>query len=146
MAAMRSRVDVNMNFGAITDKVIAQAKQAVTAGAMVGAQVAGRVASQRSRSGKMARMEVLPVRQTPDGYEASFRSPAYYRLFQDLGTLKGRTRKLKKATLDRRNSPSGQARLAKAGDSIGIEPLYFYRAGRRAGTRAMMDVIRRGTD
>ena len=146
MATMRSRVDVNMNFDAITDKVIAQAKEAVMAGALVGAQVAGQVAAARSVSGKMASMEVLPVRQTPDGYEASFRSPAYYRLFQDLGTLKGRTRKLKASTLARRSSPSGVARLAKAGDSVGIEPLYFYRAGRRAGTRAMMDVIRRGID
>jgi len=143
---IRSRVDVNLNFDAITDKVIAQAKEAVSAGAMVGAQVAGQVASQRSVSGKMASMEVLPVRPTPDGYEASFRSPAYYRLFQDLGTLRGRTRKLSKATLARRSTPSGAARLAKTGDSPGIEPLYFFRAGRRAGTRAMMEVIRRGID
>ena len=92
----------------------------------------------------MARMQVLPVRGSPDGWEASFRSPAYYRLFQDLGTLDARGTKLKASTLARRSSPSGQARQAKVAGREGITPLRFYAAGRRAGRKAMLQVINGG--
>jgi hypothetical protein len=87
---------------------------------------------------------VLPVRGSPDGWEASFRSRAPWRIFQDLGTLQGRSTKLKASTLARRATPSGQARQSRVGDSPGIEPLHFYAAGRRAGRKAMMEVINRG--
>jgi hypothetical protein len=141
---VRSRVDVTMRFGEITEAVNKLAKEAVSAGAQEGARVAASIASSRRRTGLMAQMEVLPVRGSPDGWEASFRSRAPYRIFQDLGTLQGRSTKLSAATLARRSSPSGQARQARAAGSPGIEPLHFYRAGRSAGRKAMMGVVHRG--
>ena len=141
---IRSRVDISTDFGQITDGVNALARRAVQAGALEGARVASAIASERRDTGLMAQMEVLPVRGSPDGWEASFRSRAYWRLWQDLGTLQGRSTKLSSATVARRASPSGQARLARAAGNPGIEPLHFYRAGRRAGRRRMMDVINSG--
>jgi hypothetical protein len=141
---IRARVDVTTNFGAITEAVNDLSRRAVSAGAQEGARVAGQIAATRKDTGLMAQMEVLPVRGSPDGWESSFRSRAPWRIFQDLGTLQGRGTKLKASTLARRASPSGQARLARVGDSPGIEPLHFYRAGRRAGRRAMLEVINRG--
>jgi hypothetical protein len=133
-----------MNFGRITEAVDELCKQAVMAGAVTGAKVAGSIAATRQETGRMAKMQVLPVRGTPDGWEASFRSPAYYRLFQDLGTLQNRSGKLKASTLARRASPSGQARQAKVAGRPGIEPLHFFRAGRSAGRKEMLEVINRG--
>lgn len=141
---VRSRVDVTMRFGAITEAVDDLAKQAVTAGAHEGARVASSIARTRQDTGTMAQMEVLGVRGSPDGWEASFRSRAWWRLYQDLGTLQGRSTKLSAATLARRSSPSGQARQAKVAGRPGIEPLHFYRAGRRAGRKKMMEVVERG--
>lgn len=141
---IRTRVDITTNFGAITDAVDALARRAVMAGAQEGARVSSQIAATRRKSGLMAQHEVLPVRGSPDGWEASFRSRAPHRIFQDLGTLRGRATKLKASTVARRASPSGQARTAKVGDSPGIEPLRFYAAGRRAGRKAMLEVISRG--
>ena len=141
---IRSRVDISTDFGQITDAVNALARRAVQAGAAEGARVAGGIAATRRETGLMAQMQVLPVRGSPDGWEASFRSRAWWRLFQDLGTLQQRSTKLSAATLARRSSPSGQERLARAAGNPGIEPLHFYRAGRRAGRRRMMDVINSG--
>ena len=144
---IRARVDVTTNFGAITDAVDELSRRAVTVGAAVGARAASRVVVEEGRVGetrKLQQVRVLPVRGTPDGWEASFRSEAYYRLFQDLGTLRGRTAKLSKATKARSSSPSGQQRLAGLGDRAGIEPIHMYRAGRRAGRKAMLEVINRG--
>ncbi len=141
---IRARVDVSTDFGAITEAVNDLARRAVQAGALVGARVAGQLAATRRDTGLMAQMEVLPVRGSPDGWEASFRSRAWWRLFQDLGTLQGRSTKLKASTLARRASPSGQARQARVSGNPGIEPLRFYSAGRRAGRKAMYEVINRG--
>jgi len=141
---IKARVDVSTDFGRITREVNDLAKRAVTSGARVGAQTASEVASERSHTGTLAHMDVLPVRGSPDGWEASFRSRAYYRLFQDLGTLENRGTRLSAATVARRSSPSGQARQAKVAGRAGIEPLFFYRAGRRAGRAAMLAVIRGG--
>jgi hypothetical protein len=137
-------VDITTDFGQITAGVNTLARRAVQAGAQAGAQVAAGVASQRRDTGLMAQMEVLPVHGSPDGWEASFRSRAPWRIFQDLGTYQNRSTKLSAATLARRSSPSGQARAARGAGNPGVEPLHFYRAGRRAGRRAMLDVINRG--
>ena len=141
---IRARVDVSTDFGSITDAVNQLARRAVTEGAQEGARTAAQVASARRKTGLMATMEVLPVRGSPDGWEASFRSRAPYRIFQDLGTLQARSSKLTAATLTRRSSPSGQARQTKVAGRGGITPLRFYSAGRRAGRAAMLKVINGG--
>jgi len=141
---IRARVDVSTDFGSITDAVNALAKRAVHAGAHEGARVASQVASARHKTGRMENMEVLPTRGSPDGWEASFRSRAPYRIFQDLGTLQARGTRLTAATMSRRSSPSGQARQAKVAGRAGITPLRFYAAGRREGRKAMLAVIRGG--
>ena len=141
---VRSRVDITTNFGPITQAVNDLARDAVSAGALTGARVASQIAGQRRETGQLATMDVLPVRGSPDGWEASFRSRAPHRLFQDLGTLDARGSKLAAATVARRASGSGQARQAKVAGRRGISPLYFYRAGRSAGRKAMLEVIDRG--
>lgn len=133
---IRARVDVSTDFGAITAEVNALARRSVLAGAQEGARVASAIAATRRDTGLMQQMEVLPVRGSPDGWEASFRSRAPYRIFQDLGTYQGRTTALKASTVRR-------GRKTDAGGA-GIEGLHFYRAGRRAGRRRMLEVMNSG--
>lgn len=57
-------------------------------------------------------------------------------LYLDLGTLGRRRKKLSKKTLARRNTPSGQARLAKVAGSSGVKARYFFRKGLRAAGMA----------
>lgn len=65
-------------------------------------------------------------------------------LFQDQGTLAGRKRKLKASTLRRRESASGQARMAKVGSSGGVKAKRFFGKGLRVagGSRGLIDALR----
>lgn len=132
MPLLRTRVDVVSNFGAINDRVNEIGRRAVQAGAEAGAQTAASIASQRSKSGRMAAIQVLPARGTPDGWEASFQSPVVHAWFQNYGTLGSRRKALKQPPRGNRTRAPG----------TGIEPLGFLDAGRRAGRKAMMDVLR----
>ena len=134
MPLVHSKVDVNIHFDRVTQDVNAHAKRAVQTAAVEGAQAAAQIASSRSKSGSMAAIRVENVRQTPDGWEASFVSPAAHAWFQNYGTLGNRRKKLKQAPRTNRTREPG----------TGISPLGFLDAGRRAGIRALKRELARG--
>ncbi len=134
MPLLKTRIDITNDFPRITRAVNEMAKRAVQAGAVEGAQVAAGIASQRSKSGRMAAIRVDPVRGSADGWEASFVSPVGHAWFQNYGTLGSRRKKLKQAPRTNRTREAG----------TGIEPLGFLDAGRRAGRKAMLREIERG--
>jgi hypothetical protein len=134
MPTVRSRVDVTTDFDRIGREVNAHAKRAVQAAAVEGAQAARAVASQRSKTGRMAAIRVEPVRGTVDGWESSFVSSTYYAWMQNYGTLGSRRKKLKQAPRTNRTRAPG----------TGIAPLGFLDAGRRAGIRALKRELGRG--
>lgn len=144
MPLVSCRVDVTDDFGRVTSAVNDLARRAVEAAAREGAAAASAVASQRSKSGRMAAIRPDNAIGTPDGWRASFVSPVHYAWYQNYGTLGSRRKKLKASTLARRSTPSGQARLARVQGSAGIEPLRFLEAGRRAGRKALLETITRG--
>ncbi len=72
-------------------KANAQAKSATQNAVEVGAQVASAGAQARRRSGDMSEMQIIPVRGTPTGWAAGFRSKAWYAGFQSRGTKRGIT-------------------------------------------------------
>lgn len=53
-----------------------------------GAQVASDASRSRSRTGRMATMDVLPVARVPRGYTGGFRSRAWYARIQSSGSRK----------------------------------------------------------
>jgi hypothetical protein len=67
-------------------RVNAQVREAVREAAEAGAETASQIARARTRTGRMAQMEVLPVKGTPTGWEGGFRSRAWYAHFQSGGT------------------------------------------------------------
>lgn len=134
MPLLKTRVDVTSHFDRLTRDLDDLARQAVTVAAREGAQVASRVASQRSKSGRMAGMHVSSAQRTPDGWRASFISPVAYAWFQNFGTLGNRRKRLKQAPRTERT---------RAPDT-GIAPLRFLDAGRSAGRRAMLEHFRKG--
>jgi hypothetical protein len=134
MPLVKSRVDVTMNFDRITRDVNAHAKRAVTVAAAEGGRVAASVASQRSKTGRMAAIRIESTQGSVDGWRASFVSPVPYAWFQNYGTLGNRRKRLKQAPrTDRTRAPG-----------TGIEPLGFLEAGRRAGVAAMRRELARG--
>jgi hypothetical protein len=134
MPLVKSRVDVTTSFDRITADVNAAAKRAVEMAAREGAHVAAQVASSRSKSGRMAAIQVEPARGTVDGWEASFVSPVLYAWMQNYGTLGNRKKALKRPPRTKRTRAPG----------TGIEPLGFLDAGRRAGVAALRREIARG--
>lgn len=108
-----------------------------------GAKVASQASLARRRTGRMAKMDVLPVTPTPRGYQGGFRSRAFYAGFQSRGTLGSRRGKAKASTLRRRQSISGQARLAKLGGSGGISGLGFLEKGRAAMRKSLIARLNR---
>ncbi len=66
-------------------------RDAVQDAVEVGAREASAGAQTRRRTGKMAQMEVLDVRGTPTGWQAGFKSRAFYAGFQSRGTKRGIT-------------------------------------------------------
>ncbi len=66
-------------------------RDAVQDAVEVGAREASAAAQSRTRTGKMAQMEVLDVRGTPTGWQAGFKSRAFYADWQSRGTKRGIT-------------------------------------------------------
>lgn len=110
----------------------------VAAASTVGAKVANGAAQNRRRTGRMADIKPVDVTATVDGWEGGFRSAAFYSGFQSRGTLGSRKRKLKASTRARRESPSGQARLAKLGASRGVTPLRHEELGLAAAKKHLI--------
>jgi len=134
MPLVKARVDISMDFPRITREVNELAKRSVMAAAQEGARAAAAIASQRSKTGRMAAIQVEPVRGSADGWQASFISPVMHAWFQNYGTLGNRRKRLKQ-------SPRGNRTRAPG---TGIEPLGFLEAGRRAGLKAMRSELSRG--
>lgn len=133
MPFVKSKVEVRNYFPEVNRKIIADARDAVTIGARVGADVAHAAVGDRIKTGQMANILPTPTKQTVDGVGASFASRVFYAAFHEFGTLGGRRKPLKSPPRgDRDRSPG-----------TGIEALGFMRAGRRAGKRAMLEHIRR---
>lgn len=129
------------HFDEVTDQVEQICVEALNAAAREGAQVASAIAARRSDTGTMATMHVVAATGDIDGYTSGFRSAAWYAVFQNFGTLVSRRRRVSAATLRRRSSGSGQARLAKNAGASGITPLRFFDAGRREGRRRLLAEI-----
>lgn len=134
MPTVRTKVDFTNDFPRITRQVNDLARDAVAAAAREGGQVAAQIASQRSKSGQMANIRVSSATGSPDGWESAFLSPVFYAWFQNYGTLGNRRKALKQGPRSDRTREPG----------TGVEPLGFLDAGRRAGVRAMRDMIARG--
>jgi len=87
-----ARVNVVGNWGdEFARRVNRVTRDAVQDAVEVGAREASAAAQSRRRTGKMAQMEVLAVRGTPTGWQAGFRSEAWYAGFQSRGTKRGIT-------------------------------------------------------
>lgn len=144
-----AKVDVRAGWGAeFAREVNQQVARELRAASEKGAQVAAQIASQRRKSGALATITAVDVIATADGWEGGFRSKAarnsqFYSGFQSRGTLGRRTRALKKATLDRRESRSGQERHAKVAGRAGILPLEHEEKGRAAAKRELIERINR---
>ena len=134
MPYVRTRTEVRNDFPRITREIDERARQAVAGAATAGAQVAAGIASQRSKTGQMARIGATPARNTGDGWTASFASRVFYALFHEYGTLGSRTKPLKRAPRTDRSREPG----------TGVAPLGFMRAGKRAGAKVMREHLRRG--
>lgn len=133
MPLLKTRVNVTNDFPLITRQISALARDATAEAAREGATAAAGVASQRSRTGRMAGMRVHPPEGTPDGWQAGFTSPVHYAWFQNYGTLGSRRRKLKEPPRGNRTREPG----------TGVEPLRFLDAGRTVGRRVLLDTIRK---
>ncbi len=137
-----ARIDLTRGWGdAMARRIEQQARAAMGPASEDGAQVASQASLSRRRTGRMAEMDVLPTVPTPRGYSAGFRSRAFYAGFQSSGTAGSRKRKVTSSTLRRRQSASGQARLAKAGR--GIQPLGFLEKGRTAARKSLVARLNR---
>jgi len=85
-----ARIDVGRRFGdEIRRRANDVAREAVHNASAKGAEAASAIASTRSRTGRMAEMEVLEVEGTPTGWAGGFRSRAWYAHFQSKGTRRG---------------------------------------------------------
>lgn len=143
---IQSRVDVRAGFGdEISRKINARVKVDVAVASEHGAKVASDIASTRSRSGRMSRIDPVPVKGTPDGWTGGFKSSAFYSGMQSRGTLGARTRKVKAQTEARRSSASGAARYAKVSGRSGIKPLRHEERGLLAAKRMLVDRLNRIT-
>jgi hypothetical protein len=134
MPGVRTRVDVTNNFAQVTQQVIDTARESVGVGAREGGKAAQTVASQRSKTGRMADIRVSSPSKTYDGFEASFLSPVHYAWFQNYGTLGNRKKALKQSPRKKRTREPG----------TGVEPLKFLDIGRRVGRKAMLEHIAKG--
>lgn len=87
-----ARVNVVGRWGPeFAKRVNAQVRDAVQDAAEVGAEVSARESLSRRRTGKMAVMDVLSVRGTGTGWEAGWKSRAFYARMQSGGTKRGVT-------------------------------------------------------
>lgn len=139
-----ARVDVRTGWGAeFAREVNQQVAHAVAEASHVGARVASQEASKRRRSGKMDVVAAVEVVGTTQGWEGGFRSAAFYSGMQSRGTVGSRTRSVKKSTLQRRASRSGQARYAKVAGSRGITPLRHEEKGLAAARKRLLELLNR---
>jgi hypothetical protein len=136
-----ARVSIERGWGdRFARRIEQQVPGLLRAAAEEGAKVASDASRSRQRTGKMAKMEVLPARETPRGFQGGFRSRAWYAGFQSYGTKGQRNRRVSAATLRRRQSSSEQARQSS---SLGISPLGFLEKGRTAMRRALIARLNR---
>jgi hypothetical protein len=141
---IQARISLSAGWGErMARQLEGKARAALPDAAKQGARVASSAAQARRRTGRMAQMELLPVERTPRGFSCGFRSQAWYAGFQSEGTLGSRRRQVKVSTLRRRQSASGQARLAKVGGSGGISALGFLEKGRTAMRRSFVERMNR---
>jgi hypothetical protein len=129
MPLLQTSVDFTNHFAEITRSLEDVAQRAVQVGAEEGAAVANAKGAERN-----FQVEVEPVRQTHDGYVASFVCRKGHAWFHEFGTLGSRRKALKQSPRTNRTRAPG----------TGIAPLGFLSAGKRAGTRAMRRVITGG--
>lgn len=134
MPGLRTKVEATNNFAQITRQVVDVARESVGIGAREGGRAAAAVASQRSKSGRMADIRISSPSKTYDGFEASFISPVHYAWFQNYGTLGNRRKALKQSPRAKRTREPG----------TGVKPLKFLDTGRRVGRKAMLDHIAQG--
>lgn len=130
---IKAEIKVFDQFPEITAEVDRLAQAGVRAAAEAGAKVAASIASERSASGEMANMEIVAAHGYEAGFQAGFRSRAWYAWFQDRGTL-GR----------RRPKPKQPGHLRTHEPGTGIEPLRFFEKGRAAGRKALRQRIFHG--
>lgn len=141
---IQAKVDVGKTWGPeFARRVNAQVRDALADASKVGADVASQASQSRRRTGRMAEIEAVPVRPTVSGWEAGFDSKAFYARFQSEGTLGSRRKRVKASTTRRRQSASGQARLARLGGSGGVAPLGFLEKGRAAARKYLIERCRR---
>jgi hypothetical protein len=107
--------------------------RALNAAAKDGAEVARGIASERSRTGAMANVKMVPARRSTRGWDALIISPPFYAWFHEHGTLGNRRRKLKQPGRARRDRRPG----------TGIRPLRFLGRGRTAARRSLLDYLQR---
>ncbi|MBA2642654.1 MAG: hypothetical protein H0U82_07000 [Actinobacteria bacterium] len=87
-----AKVNVVGNWGEdFAKRVNVRVKDELAEATEEGARVASAAASSRRRTGRMAEMEVLPVKGTPTGWTGGFKSRAWYAGFQSRGTSGGIT-------------------------------------------------------
>ncbi len=130
MPLLETKVDFTNHFAEITRDVERKAQRAVQAAAEEGAAAANARGSQRN-----FHVEIEPVRATFDGFVASFVCRKPHAWFHEFGTLGNRRRRLKQSPRTNRTRASG----------TGIEALGFLSAGKRAGRKAMLREIGRGS-
>ncbi len=130
-------VKVDNRFPQLTrgyDKAIVRALRNA---AQAGAETSRAAAAQRSRSGTMADMRVLPVlpdrRGASRGYTGAFRTSAYYAKFHEHGTLGSRKKALKR--------PGSRTRTGQ-----GIKPLRFLAKGRATARGRLLIELKRELD
>ncbi len=134
-----ARVDVRKGWGAeLAKEINLKVKDAVGDASKVGAEVASSAVTRR-RTGKMANIKPVEVIGTPDGWEGGFKSEQFYSGFQSRGTLGLRKKALTASTKRRRESTSGQERLAKVSGHRGIKPLGHEEKGLAAAKKALVD-------
>lgn len=134
MPTVRSTIHIENRFGEITAAVNDLARRAVHTGAVAGGREAATRAAGRSKTGRMAAIQVTPPYGTVSGWEASFQSPVFYAWFQNYGTLGNRDKPLKGSPRTDRTREPG----------TGVEPLHFLDAGRRVGRKAMLQTLNGG--
>ena len=121
-----------------------QIKESVRLASVEMAKTAAPIAFTRQRAGthrKMHEITELVVFEFSTGYEGGITSPAWYAYFQNDGTLGSRKKPLRASTLQRRQSPSGQARLAKVQGRKGITPLKFFDEAVKVGRKNLKEQI-----
>jgi hypothetical protein len=134
MPFLRTRITVHNRFPEVNREVNSLARNAVLAGAAVGAASARAAASDRVDTGRMGAIHIEGPEGTADGWVAAFVSPSLAAWYQNFGTLGNRKKPLKRSPrTDRDRSPG-----------TGVEPSHFLDIGRRDGARAMRQMISRG--